>query len=213
VNRFYRNQQVCRLCTALPPLWINVAGTIGNGWAQSRSFAGAYSVLRLAVRPAGYAAFGGLGDEELAGNFLVRHAGGQQLHQLDLAGAERRLGVADPAHHFRGQRRPACLGCQYGLADLRFINAKSSRRKMINPARVVAAASATRREFNQGKQRRMNFESHSVTLKIWDRSTTNESLDAAVAEVALRANVSKDLVRVTRSGPKVFTIGVASDLS
>jgi hypothetical protein len=84
---------------------------------------------------------------------------------------------------------------------------------MIIPARVVAAASATRREVNQGKQRRMNFESHSVTLKIWDRSTTNESLDAAVADVALRANVSKDLVRVTRSGPKVFTIGVASDLS
>jgi len=58
----------------------------------------------------------------------------------------------------------------------------------------------------------MNFESHSMTLKVWDRSTTNEELEAAVASVALSANVSRDKVRVTRSGPKVFTVGVASDI-
>ncbi|EMY35852.1 hypothetical protein D477_002171 [Arthrobacter crystallopoietes BAB-32] len=57
----------------------------------------------------------------------------------------------------------------------------------------------------------MNFESHSMTVKLWDRSTTNDELEAAVASVAQRANVSTDEVRVTRSGPKVFTIGLASD--
>ena len=59
----------------------------------------------------------------------------------------------------------------------------------------------------------MNFESHSMTLKLWDRSTTIEALDAAVAQVALKANVSKDQVRVIRSGPQVFTVGLASDSS
>ena len=59
----------------------------------------------------------------------------------------------------------------------------------------------------------MNFESHTMTLKLWDRSTTIEALDAAVAQVALKANVSKDQVRVIRSGPQVFTVGLANKAS
>ncbi|NKX56609.1 hypothetical protein [Arthrobacter mobilis] len=54
----------------------------------------------------------------------------------------------------------------------------------------------------------MSFESHSMTLKIWDHSTIDHTLDAAITHVSSQANAPKDRVRVTRSGPNVFTVSV-----
>ena len=59
----------------------------------------------------------------------------------------------------------------------------------------------------------MSFESHSMTLKIWDHSTIDHTLDAAISHVSSQANAPKDRVRVTRSGPNVFTVSVAGGLS
>lgn len=59
----------------------------------------------------------------------------------------------------------------------------------------------------------MSFESHSMTLKIWDHSTIDHTLDEAITHVSSRANAPKDRVRVTRSGPNVFTVSLADDLS
>ncbi|MFD1213970.1 hypothetical protein ACFQ36_18180 [Arthrobacter sp. GCM10027362] len=59
----------------------------------------------------------------------------------------------------------------------------------------------------------MSFESHSMTLKIWDRSTIDHTLEAAITHVSSKANAPKDRVRVTRSGPNVFTVSVADGMS
>ncbi len=61
------------------------------------------------------------------------------------------------------------------------------------------------------KQRCMNFESHSMTLKIWDHSTMDHTLEAAIAHVSTKANAPRDRVRVTRSGPNVFTVSLSGD--
>lgn len=61
-------------------------------------------------------------------------------------------------------------------------------------------------ENNQRKQWRMNFESNSLTLKIWDRSTIDHTLETAIAHVSIKSNTPSDLVKVTRSGPNLFTI-------
>lgn len=63
-------------------------------------------------------------------------------------------------------------------------------------------------EINQRKQWRMNFESNSLTLKIWDPSTIDLTLETAIAHVSTKANAPRDLVRVTRSGPNQFTVSV-----
>lgn len=55
----------------------------------------------------------------------------------------------------------------------------------------------------------MNFESHSMTLKIWDHSTIDHTLDEAISHVSTRANAAADRIRVTRSGPNLFTVSVA----
>ncbi|WP_026554562.1 hypothetical protein [Arthrobacter sp. 35W] len=57
----------------------------------------------------------------------------------------------------------------------------------------------------------MNFESHSMTLKIWDHSTIDHTLETAITQVASRTNAAKEHVRVTRSGPNVFTVSVADE--
>ncbi|MGA7205638.1 MAG: hypothetical protein WBX27_13510 [Specibacter sp.] len=52
----------------------------------------------------------------------------------------------------------------------------------------------------------MNFESHTMTLKIWDHSMIDHTLEAAIAHVSAKANSPQDLVRVTRSGPNLYTV-------
>jgi len=59
----------------------------------------------------------------------------------------------------------------------------------------------------------MNFEPHSMTLKIWDHATVDHTLEAAIAHVSTRANAPKDRVRVTRTGPNVFTVSLAGEMS
>ncbi|MDP9884026.1 hypothetical protein J2W21_001520 [Sinomonas atrocyanea] len=54
----------------------------------------------------------------------------------------------------------------------------------------------------------MTFDSHSVTLKIWDPSTVDHTLEEAVSHVSTVAGAHRDHVRVTRSGPDVFTVHV-----
>lgn len=54
----------------------------------------------------------------------------------------------------------------------------------------------------------MTFDSHSVTLKIWDPSTIDHALEEAVTHVSTVAGAHRDHVRVTRSGPDVFTVHV-----
>lgn len=56
----------------------------------------------------------------------------------------------------------------------------------------------------------MNFESNTMTLKIWDHSTLDHTLEAAIAHVSTAANTHRSLVSVTRSGPNVFTVGVTN---
>ena len=58
----------------------------------------------------------------------------------------------------------------------------------------------------------MTSESHSVTLKIWDRATIDHTLDEAISHISAKANAPKDRVRVTRSGPDVFTVSLAEDV-
>ncbi|WP_427017071.1 hypothetical protein ACQCSX_20665 [Pseudarthrobacter sp. P1] len=59
----------------------------------------------------------------------------------------------------------------------------------------------------------MSFESHSMTLKIWDHATIDHTLETAISHVSARANAPKDRVRVTRSGPNLFTVSVADGMS
>ncbi|SEE33227.1 hypothetical protein SAMN04489740_1150 [Arthrobacter alpinus] len=54
----------------------------------------------------------------------------------------------------------------------------------------------------------MNFESNSLTLKIWDRSTIDHTLEMAITHVSTKSNAPRDLVKVTRSGPNQFTVSV-----
>ena len=54
----------------------------------------------------------------------------------------------------------------------------------------------------------MSFESHSMTLKIWDHSTIEPALESAITHISAKANAPKDHVRVTLSGPNMFTVSV-----
>lgn len=55
----------------------------------------------------------------------------------------------------------------------------------------------------------MTFETaDSVTLKIWDRSTTHHTLDALVHDFSVRHNTSKASIAVTCSGPNTFTVSL-----
>ena len=58
----------------------------------------------------------------------------------------------------------------------------------------------------------MTSESHSVTLKIWDRATIDHTLDEAISHVSAKANAPRDRIKVTRSGPDVFTVSLAEDI-
>lgn len=54
----------------------------------------------------------------------------------------------------------------------------------------------------------MNFELNTLTLKIWDPSTIDHTLEAAIAHVSTKANAPRDRIQVTRSGPNLFTVNV-----
>ncbi|MCQ9163417.1 MULTISPECIES: hypothetical protein [unclassified Arthrobacter] len=57
----------------------------------------------------------------------------------------------------------------------------------------------------------MSFESHSMTLKIWDHSTIEHTLESAISHVSSRANAPREHVRVTLSGPNQFTVSASDD--
>ncbi|NVM94632.1 hypothetical protein [Arthrobacter wenxiniae] len=57
----------------------------------------------------------------------------------------------------------------------------------------------------------MSFESHSMTLKIWDHSTIEPTLDSAITHISSRANAPRERVRVTRSGPNLFTVSTSEE--
>lgn len=59
----------------------------------------------------------------------------------------------------------------------------------------------------------MTFEPNSMTLKIWDRSTMDRTLEAAVLDISTRANAPQSHVKVTRSGPNVFTVSLGADVA
>ncbi|MDQ0632444.1 hypothetical protein QFZ40_000353 [Arthrobacter pascens] len=56
----------------------------------------------------------------------------------------------------------------------------------------------------------MTFEtSDSVTLKIWDRSAIDRTIDKVVQDLSARAKAAKCGVAVTRSGPNTFTVSLS----
>ena len=59
----------------------------------------------------------------------------------------------------------------------------------------------------------MSFESHTLTLKIWDPATLDHTLETAVAHVSAKSSAPTDRVKVIRSGPDTFTVGLSDDLS
>ena len=55
----------------------------------------------------------------------------------------------------------------------------------------------------------MTFETaESVTLKIWDRSSINHTLDALVDDLSTRHNTAKHNIAVTGSAPNTFTLSL-----
>ncbi|CAH0206157.1 hypothetical protein SRABI83_02026 [Arthrobacter sp. Bi83] len=55
----------------------------------------------------------------------------------------------------------------------------------------------------------MTFETtDSVTLKIWDRSALDHTLEKAVHDLSARANAPKHSIAVTCSGPNTFTVSL-----
>ncbi|HYH76685.1 MAG TPA: hypothetical protein VD841_04185 [Arthrobacter sp.] len=55
----------------------------------------------------------------------------------------------------------------------------------------------------------MTFETtDSVTLKIWDRSAIDHTIDAAVRDLTPRAKAANCGIAVTLSGPNTFTVGL-----
>lgn len=51
---------------------------------------------------------------------------------------------------------------------------------------------------------------NSITLKIWDPTTTASTLESLVQDLATRAGTTKDSVVISRSGPKTFTAQLIS---
>ena len=56
----------------------------------------------------------------------------------------------------------------------------------------------------------MTFETtDSVTLKIWDRSALDHTLEKAVHDLSARANAPKHSIAVTCSGPNTYTVSLS----
>lgn len=49
----------------------------------------------------------------------------------------------------------------------------------------------------------------SVTLKIWDRSAIDHTLESVVKDLSPRATAAKSGIAVTRSGPNTFTVSLS----
>lgn len=55
----------------------------------------------------------------------------------------------------------------------------------------------------------MTFETtDSVTLKIWDRSAVDHTLDAVVHDLSARTSAPRHSIAVTCSGPNTFTVSL-----
>lgn len=54
----------------------------------------------------------------------------------------------------------------------------------------------------------MTFETEAVTLKIWDRSTMNHTIESLISELSDRHNTSKGNIAVTCSGPNTYTFSL-----
>ncbi|WP_426226645.1 hypothetical protein [Pseudarthrobacter sp. DSP2-3-2b1] len=55
----------------------------------------------------------------------------------------------------------------------------------------------------------MTFENtNSVTLKIWDRSAIDHTLEGIVNDLSVRSNTPKGHIAVHCSGPNTFTVSV-----
>ncbi len=50
---------------------------------------------------------------------------------------------------------------------------------------------------------------NSVTLKIWDRSIMDRTLETAVQQLSTRAKTAKCGILVTRSGPNTFIVSLS----
>ena len=57
----------------------------------------------------------------------------------------------------------------------------------------------------------MTFDNHSITLKIWDRSAIEHTLESIVHDLSVKANTTKCRIAVHASGPNTFTLTVRSD--
>jgi hypothetical protein len=59
----------------------------------------------------------------------------------------------------------------------------------------------------------MTFETtDSVTLKIWDRTAIDHTLDSVVRDLSPRAAAAKCGIAITRSGPNTFTVGLSHNV-
>ena len=55
----------------------------------------------------------------------------------------------------------------------------------------------------------MTFENtDSITLKIWDRSAIEHTLESIVHDLSVKANTTKCRIAVHCSGPNTFTVSV-----
>lgn len=55
----------------------------------------------------------------------------------------------------------------------------------------------------------MTFETtDSITLKIWDRSSIDRTLESVVHDLSVKANTAKSRIAVHCSGPNTFTVSV-----
>ncbi|MDQ5860911.1 MAG: hypothetical protein M3536_01445 [Actinomycetota bacterium] len=55
----------------------------------------------------------------------------------------------------------------------------------------------------------MTFENtDSITLKIWDRSAVEHTLESIVHDLSVKANTTKCRIAVQCSGPNTFTVSV-----
>lgn len=48
----------------------------------------------------------------------------------------------------------------------------------------------------------------SVTLKIWDRSAIDQTIETVIQDLSPRAKAAKCGIAVTRSGPNTFTVSL-----
>jgi hypothetical protein len=50
-----------------------------------------------------------------------------------------------------------------------------------------------------------HLEAHSITQRIWDQTSIEQTLDALVRQLAAQAGIQETEVLITRSGPRTFT--------